>query len=578
MKTVYFLFVIFFTLQLAGVGNCHAIAMNIEKNKALQGVENYSAQLYNVVELTLNSSKTYSDPFNEVEVTAAFSGPQGKIIVRPAFWDGDSSWKIRFAPTAVGEWNMITSCTDKSNTGLNAISHVIKCKPYTGNLDIYKHGFLKISDNKRYFVYDDGTPFFYLGDTHWLYIHERFNTSNKKGVTSQFRYIVDKRISQGFTVYQSEAIQHPHGSNGNSPDAPHVGIDEEPFCNFRDGFDEKDLAGFKNIDRKFRYVAEKGLVHANSVICWALDPSDYPEAYTEAFMAKMGKYWCARYGAYPVLWTIAQEIDKNMYNKYDSVTIKKWFAAAKAIADNDAYHQPLTAHMENTSKTVASSSWWGKKAYHDWWAVQWQGGNIISVAKDFWSNTPAKPSVLYESPYEGFWTDARGALSAGYQAFQCGIFGYGYGSNGTWNDLYSKNPPDYGTGYEMPVRYLNWFDGTNLEAARELIFLKKFYSGIEWWKLVPRFNDPAWSAFADKNQSLVASIGQEIIVVFFFNKLPSTGTLKNMEKNVNYIARWYNVRNGVYTIIKTIKTEDGNWTVPDKPTTEDWILLVEKKK
>ena len=309
--------------------NSDVVAGNIGKNKTGQPGDKYVVEQWNVVEISLTSSKTYTDPFNKVEVTSTFSGPGGKIIIRPAFWDGGAIWKIRFAPTVTGVWKMVTSCSDVTNTGLHAISKSIKCKPYSGSLDIYKHGFLKVSGDKRYFVYDDGTPFFYLGDTHWLYIHEHFNSSNVKGVASQFKYVVDKRVNQGFTVYQTEAIQHPHGQNSSANGSDHSAKDEEAYCNFRDGFDEKDIAGFKNIDRRFKYIASKGLVNANSSICWALDPAEFPDSYSEQYMYKLGRYWAARYGAYPVLWTIAQEIDKNMYKKYDSITIKKWFALAQ---------------------------------------------------------------------------------------------------------------------------------------------------------------------------------------------------------------------------------------------------------
>ncbi len=558
-----------------------SFAKDEEIKKTSQKDCNYIVSQWNMVEISLISKLNYTDPFDQVELFATFTGPGGIKIVRPAFWDGDSTWRIRFAPTSTGIWSMLTSCSDETNSGLHTVSKSIKCIPYSGNLDIYKHGFLKIGDNHRYFVYDDGTPFFYLGDTHWLYIHERFNTSNKKGVASQFKYIADKRIRQGFTVYQTEAIQHPHGQNSKAGGGNHSGNDEESFCNFRNGFDGQDISGFRNIDRKFKYLADKGLVNANSAICWALDPAEYPDKYSEAYMVKLGKYWVARYGAYPVLWTIAQEIDKNMYNHFDSVSINKWFAAAKSIADNDDYHHPMTAHMENTSSTIASNSWWKNKTYHNWWAIQWQEGinsELIPIARDFWNHLPAKPSVLYESPYEGFWTDAKGARGAGYKAFQCGMYGYGYGANGIWNDLYSKNPPDYGTDYEMPVRYLNWYDGTNLVGARQLIFLKEFYTRIGWWKQVPRFDDTVWSSFADKNQALLTTNGQETFVVYFYNRIPSTGTLKNMEKNVSYTAQWFNPGNGTYTTIKSFKTGDGTWTIPDKPDSEDWILLVKKIK
>ena len=33
------------------------------------------------------------------------------------------------------------------------------------------HGRLKVSDNQRFLVFEDGTPFFYLGDTAWELFH-----------------------------------------------------------------------------------------------------------------------------------------------------------------------------------------------------------------------------------------------------------------------------------------------------------------------------------------------------------------------------------------------------------------------
>jgi hypothetical protein len=116
----------------------------------------------------------------------------------------------------------------------------------------------------------------------------------------------------------------------------------------KNGFTTADLAGFANLDRKFKYIADQGVVHANAAICWVGDPAVFPIV-TEAFMARLAKYWAARYGAYPVIWTIAQEIDKNFYGAYDATTIKKWFAAAQSIADHDAYHQPVMPLMENRS-------------------------------------------------------------------------------------------------------------------------------------------------------------------------------------------------------------------------------------
>jgi hypothetical protein len=535
---------------------------------------NYKVQQWQAIEITLNSSHSYADPFQDVDVTATFTRPGSKSIARPAFWDGGSTWKVRFAPPQVGTWTMTTTSTDAKNRGLHHVIRTVQCDAYSGNLDIYKHGFLKISDNGRYLTYADGTPFFYLGDTHWILSHERFATSNAPGVASQFKYTVDKRVNQGFTVFQSEPGWQARSAQIRINEE---GIaDEEADADFKHGFVSADLAGFANLDRKFKYIADQGLVHANAEICWVGDPAAFP-IFTEAFMTRLARYWVARYGAYPVIWTIAQEVDKNYYGAYDAATIKRWFAAAQSIADNDAYHQPVMPHMENTDHTTAANSWWSIKPYHSGWAVQWQGElTDAGVANGFWSALPAKPSVLYESAYDHFWTDSREALGAAYKAFQYGMYGYGYGANGIWNDIYSKPASlgDFGTAYEMPGHYFWWRDGADLRTGDQLSYFKHFYTSLEWWKLVPRFNDSAWGSFADASRSLLSSDGENTYVVFFFGRGISTGTLKQLNNHAAYSAEWFNPRNGQYTNIDTFAPKGSEWVIPERLTAEDWVLLV----
>ena len=531
---------------------------------------NYKVQQWQAVEIVLTSSVNYARPFQDVDVTATFTGPGDQTISRPAFWDGGRTWKIRFAPPQPGLWTMATSATDAANRGLNHVRKTVQCGPYTGELLIYKHGFLKASGNGRYLTYADGTPFFYLGDTHWILPHERFDTSNAPGVPSQFKYTVDRRVKQGFTVIQTEPLWPGRKEHNRS--------DEEALADLKDGFTSADLAGFANLDRKFKYLADQGLVNANAEIVWAADPAGSP-AFTEAYMARLARYWVARYGAYPVIWTIAQEIDKDFYGVYKGAAMEKWFAVGQGIADNDAYHQLVMPHMENTDHTTAANSRWSSKPYHSGWAIQWQGDLAdMAIAKVFWNASPTKPSILYESPYDGFWTDSRGALGAAYKAFQYGMFGYGYGANGVWNDIYSKpgEPGDFGTAYEMPKHYLWWHDGADLQTADQLAYFKEFYTRLEWWKLVPRFDDPAWGAFTDKSKSLLSSDGQDTYVVFFFGSGTSTGKLNGMENNSTYAAQWFNLRDGQYRIIETFTQKGSEWTVPDRPTAEDWVLLVKK--
>lgn len=552
--------IILVLMSLNVIGQNHAKA--VKKNTTL------SVECWRMVEVALQSENDYVDPFNDVEITAVFVGPDGVQIKRPAFWDGKKTWKVRFSPTKKGKWEMKTNCNFKNDKGLNNIMRTFYVRNYEGVLDIYKHGFLRISDNHRYLTYDDGLPFFYLGDTHWCFVHERFINSNVSGIPSQFCYIVDKRVNQGFTVYQSEAIQKPHGG-------VHSREDEEKYYDLSDGVSESDLAGFRNLDRKFKYIADKGLVHANSQLFWVMEPVVDSISYSNDYMYKLGRYWSARYGAYPVLWTVAQEVDKDFNGKLDEVALNKWKSMADGLIENDDYQHPLSAHMLNVVNTDATNSWWGNLWYHSWWGVQWKGEMIdVEAPKKFWYNVPTKPGILYESSYENFATDAIGAVKAGYIAFQSGLYGYGYGANGIWNDLYSDVGPDCGTSYKLPERYLNWYDGANLKGASLLKFLRNFYKDNMWWKLVPRFDDIDWGEFDDAQHTALSTKDSDHFVVLFFGNGVKTGTLKKLKRGDTYSFKWFNPLTGKYSIPRSFIAKSSQYKMPDKPNSGIWLLVV----
>jgi hypothetical protein len=68
---------------------------------------------------------------------------------------------------------------------------------------------LKVSENKRFLVHEDGTPFFYLGDTAW----ELFHRLNREEAD---KYLAN-RAAKGFTVIQAVAIAEVDGHNGPNP-------------------------------------------------------------------------------------------------------------------------------------------------------------------------------------------------------------------------------------------------------------------------------------------------------------------------------------------------------------------------
>lgn len=528
-------------------------------------------ETWTTVEIELAAALDHDNPM-AVDVDAIFTAEGGESIRRPAFWDGGRTWRVRFAPTVAGAWTMTTTSSEP-DAGLESVAASIRAVPYEGELEIYRRGFLRVAKSGRHFEYADGVPFFYLGDTHWVLPHERFDTSNAPGVDSQFLYLVDKRVAQGFTVYQSEPIWQPHEPTIEHPDR----ADEEAVANLTNGFDASDLAGFANLDRKFRYIADKGLVHANAQISWVLDPADHPDVMDDRFMRRMARYWVARYGSYPVMWTIGQEIDPSMYGRFPIDGTGPWFAVAREIEATDAYAHVIMPHMENTSTAIPSTSSWASYSFHHAFGAQMDRWNT-SVTRAFWECEHPKPSVVYETRYDGFWATNEEALAAGYNAFQSGIFGYGYGATGVWNDVYSRPGErlDAGTDYELPEHYGWWFDGAELPTGERLSYLRTFYEGLPWWKLEPRFDDPAWSLLAGGD--FIATIGTETFVVVLNSPsaLTSNGVIRGLD-DAPYDASWFDPRTGVtMAFASAFVTKTGEWRLPRTPSAEFWVLLVQR--
>ena len=536
-----------------------------------------SAVTWQTIEVCLESNFVYQNPLSDVTLNATFTNQDGTVITRPGFWDGENVWRIRFAATTPGTWMMEINSSNPDDVSMNNISQPVNVSPYSGDLALYQHGFLRPYENgnDRYLVHADGTPFFYLGDTHWIMPHERFNVSNAPGVPSQFKYSVDKRVSQAFTVYQSEAYWNQDGS------APHTFADEEPIALLYQGFNANVLPGFQQVDAKFKYIADAGLVHANAMIAFQSDPHDYPDVYTVEYMAQLARYWNARYGSYPVIWTIAQEIDKDAYGLYAGDAMAPWLSAITELDAVDDYNHPIMPHQENSGSTTASNSRFASYPWHDGFNSQFQDQDNwdLTAMQDYWVS--GRLSILYESPYEAFWTDSRHALSAMYKAFLGGFRGYGYGVNGLWNDIYSPPgaPIDAGTPYGLddPTKYLWWYDGVNLATGDQLPLAVSFFRALDWWSLTPTFGDTTWSNFTNGNNFLATVGSSTFVALFADNSTTATGALKQVTDGATYSAAWFDPRTGDTTAVGDVSSSGGVYEIPVKPSTDDWVFTLIQK-
>ena len=579
------------------------------------------AETWRAVELSFESEKAYADPFSDVTVDLLLFG-NGRLYTVPGFWDGGNTWRVRFVCPSAGEWQCKTVCSDEANEKLNGRTARVECAAYGGDLDIYKHGFVTTRYGEKYLTYGDGTPFYYLGDTHWGLMNEPADVVS---------VISAKRAGQGFTVYQSEPLDC----------AMNNAVTEN--------VDDRSLEDFRALDEKFAIISEAGLTHANSQFFWPLfgmsrlidnhggwtepkltgylgtkkvtmpDLSDEAKAYLE----KLSRYWVARYSAYPVIWTLGQEVDNDPYQDETS----KWNAinnpykyVAEYLNKYDPYDHPVTAHQESTGDTVAYGNGLGtgevrmiyypngapsafrKVAAHTMYAAQWHPKNdkrddYVS-AKDFWYNGQGKPVINYEGRYCYLWTKNYGARCQGWASFLTGMSGASWGAHPTW--LFNSSADMYGDtddGVDLvrveEKKEITWETALDMPSSYQLGYMCSFMEQLEWYNLIPRFNNWAYFVPAANVYSYCASNKEntEMVVYFYSFTDPSVGERVNTEKHggvmtgtvgslkpfAEYTYKWFDPITGEYTAQGTFKASAlGTWFAGTRPDDTDYVLLIQK--
>ena len=84
----------------------------IERNFTLVSTKNITPYRY---ELTIQNKEIYTNPIIDVKLLAEFEHTNGTTLNMKGFFDGKSTWKVRFAPNLTGEWKYTLNFTDRSN-------------------------------------------------------------------------------------------------------------------------------------------------------------------------------------------------------------------------------------------------------------------------------------------------------------------------------------------------------------------------------------------------------------------------------------------------------------------------------
>lgn len=296
-------------------------------------------------EQTFQSDKAYENPlYNVQKFVVRFTAPSGKVQTISGFWDGDKTWRVRFAPDEVGTWTYLTECSDKENKGLHEQKGTFPCVQRASPHDIYTKGGIIHPKGTYYLTHADGTPFFYTACTAW-------NGALKSTDAEWDTYLKD-RVANHYNVIQFVTTQWRGGSKNSLGQVAFTGSGR---ISLNPDF-------FKLLDKKVDEINAHGLVAA-PVLLWALQQGNGRELspgyyLPDAEAILLAKYLVARYGGNQVIWFLGGD------GKYIDEYEQRWKTIGRGVfgGENGNARPPGVVAMHPQGR-----SWIGKQYAHEDW-------------------------------------------------------------------------------------------------------------------------------------------------------------------------------------------------------------------
>jgi hypothetical protein len=572
------------------IGATLMVACTVAIQSTSPALGELAVKQWSVVELDFSAGQSH--PWDDFPLQVTFVHSGGTTLTLDAYWDGGSSWQVRFAPPLSGTWNWTSSSSDPAMDGLNGTLQVTTpTASDTGNNPNYR-GHLTVGPNNRHLVYRDGTPFFWLGDTNWTLNSLQCGLAEGSQGRPFYEYVQDRKAKK-FTVIQTQLFTQMFGSLRPN-EGGHAFLDNTTD---NGNFEDLNPPHFQALDTRFQEIWDQGLVLAPH-------PSWLGKIEITPLAAKrLSRYYLARYGAYNIVWSLSGEYQYGYDDKGLLWSTSDWQSLGNFIRDHNPFEQVITVHpsgrtdWENMVPGAGQQSSSGQ--FHDepWLAMNWiQTGhsqdrleNIpLRVAIDY-GQSPVKPVAHVEGWYEGhdLNQDPPTGAQIRWQAWASllnGAAGHTYGATGVWS-FYN---PDVDTSPPLSWDATTWYEGLAAPGSSDLQHVRGFFSGLEWWSLVPNRDwvtiDGATPQYDYRNNRqdphLASSPDRNYFVVYIPDgNQNKTIAITNLASQ-NYRGQWFNPRSGAWSttnIANPIAPDvGGNWTIPARPSpaADDWVLLL----
>lgn len=405
---------------------------------------------------------------------------------------------------------------------------------------------LRISENHRHLVDQQGRPFLLQGDAAWSLIA---NTTREEALA-----YLENRCAKGFNAIVVNLLEHKWAAQ-----APRNRYGDAPFADVNDWTTVNEKY-FEHADWVLREAGRRGITVLLFPVYLGYDGNDQDEGfYNEVLRNDPEK--CLAYGRFigkryrdfdNIIWVMGGDRDPGAAQE----NVEK---VASGMREFDRRHL-YTAHCHsdsNIAKQFPTSTWIDLNSTYTYNIVH------LSLIWDY-QRTPVRPNFLLETVYEGppqFATELQ-MRRAAYWSILCGGFGYVMGNSPLWQ----FDP--------------GWQSAMDASSSVAMTHWGNLFRSRRWWDLVPDADHKIvteglgerWGL--DTTTAAMTSDGK-LIVAYQTAARSITVDLARMSVPTA-MAWWFNPRTGEATKIGTIATGTPQKFTP--PGEGDWALVLDDAK
>jgi Protein of unknown function (DUF4038)/Putative collagen-binding domain of a collagenase len=434
---------------------------------------------------------------------------------------------------------------------------------------------LKVTENRRYLQYENGKPFFYLGDTAW----ELFHRLNREEAT---QYLTN-RAQKGFTVIQAVILAQLGGLTIPNPYGDLPLINGDPA--------KPNEAYFRHVDFIVNKAEELGMF-VGMLPTWGSHWALGKAAFNTTNARQYGRFLGARYKDKAIIWILGG--DRSITNDEERAIID---AMAAGLTEGDGGAHLKTFHPIGpglSSIKLHDAPWLDFNMFQSSHAAL-DHDNGLYVERDY-ALKPAKPTLDGEPRYEGipvgFYNrgasgierfDDYDARQAAYWSLLAGACGHAYGNNNIWQ-MYKPGARGEGDAARRDLfggpggvigANIPWYEALDHPGAFQMRHVRRLFESLPFTRLAPDqqiiLNGPTTGGA--KIRAARASDGSFAIIY------SPRGESFTMDKNVIKAERqnqyWYDPRYGVSYLFK----EQDSWgiqtfTPPTSGRGNDWVLVL----